>query len=188
MGTLSYSPQIRVRIKTAQDTFDVSHDVSAATVNRRRGVSSWSLTLTNRGRKYDSRFSPMDRIAIYLKRIGPPLLVLSGYLDSVPVYSTHSQSVRLTGSCTLKRLQNWYWDPGSEAAAELLTDLTFIESDAPSANDGGISERIVKIMSEVMDWPRSGIHIGAVPTDWFETLVDLGQDVVEEAEAARWSP
>jgi len=182
--TFAYSPQIRAHIATDRDTFDVSHDITAGTVNRSKGVSSFSLTLTNRGRKYDGKFSPMDRVTIYLKRIGPFLLVMSGYLDAVPAYSTYSGSIRLRGSCTLKRLQHWQWDPTSEAGAALLTDLSQVDGNDPSITDGGIAKRVVTILDEVMGWPKQKVHIGAVPDDWFESLGEIGARVIAEAEMA----
>lgn len=184
MATFAYSPQIRVHIATDRDTYDVSHDISSATVTRSKGVSSFSLTLTNRGRKYDGKFSPMDRVTIYLKRIGPFLLVMSGYLDAVPAYSTYTTSVRLRGSCTLKRLQHWAWDPGSEAGAALMADMNNLDATDPSITDGGIGKRVTNILKEVMGWPKEKIHIGAVPTEWFETLGDIGASVIAEAEMA----
>lgn len=183
VGTFVYTPSIRAHIATDQTIWDVSDDITEAVINRRLGVSSFSLTLANRGRKYDAAFSPMDRVTIYLRRIGPYLLVLSGYIDSAPIFSTYTGSIRLRGSCTLKRLQHWAWDPGTQAGATLLTDLLRVK-DNPSVTDGGIAERVVKVMGEVMDWPKEKIHIGAMPTNWFDTLGTLGKDLIDEAEQA----
>lgn len=186
MGTFLYSPAIQARIATDRTIYDVSEDISRATINRRLGVSSFSMTLTNRGRKYDGAFSPMDRVTIYLRRVGPFLLVLSGYLDSVPIYSTHTASVQLRGSCSLKRLQHWAWDPGSEAGSNLMTNLLSGRGGIDlSATDGGIGQRVVRAMNEVMGWPREKIHIGAVPGDWFTSLSDLGADAIAESEEAQ---
>lgn len=127
----------------------------------------------------------MDRVTIYLKRIGPFLLVMSGYLDAVPVYSTYSASVNLRGSCSLKRLQHWAWDPMSEAGAKLLTTGSDIDAtEAASVTDGGVAERATNILDTVMGWPKEHIHIGAVPDDWFATLGEIGSGVIAEAEMA----
>ena len=184
MSSFVYSPQIRAFIATDRDTYDVSHDISEATVTRRKGVSSFSLTLSNHRRKYDGVFSPMDRVTIYLKRIGPFLLVMSGYLDSVPVYSTYSSAVRINGSCSLKRLQHWAWDPMSQAGAELLTYGSMVDGQDPSVTDGGVAQRVTNILDKVMGWPSSKVHIGAVPTEWFDTLGSIGETVIAEAEMA----
>lgn len=187
MSSFVYSPEIIVRIEgvdpdsdTGTTVFDVSHDIVSATIDRRNsGVSSFNLNLSNRGRKYDGAFAPMNRVSIYLRRIGPPLLVLSGYLDAVPAFSTHSGPVRLRGSCTLKRLQHWYWDPGSMASADMLSR----PGDADHGDeDGGVARRIVEVLTKVGGWHQDMIHIAAVPSDWLQSVSDLGADEIARAE------
>lgn len=194
MGSFVYSPEIIVRVegvdaKTREGTtYDVSQDITRASIDRRStGVSTFNLTLSNRGRKYDGLFAPMDRVAIYLRRMGPPLLVLTGYLDSVPAFSTHSGPVNLRGSCTLKRLQHWYWDPQSEEGAAILgrqagSDDPSEPEDNESLTDGGVSKRIVEVLTKVGQWNKNNIHIAAVPTEWFEDLQEISADLISEAE------
>lgn len=181
-GSFVCSPQIIVRISTAHDTFDVSDDITQASINRRLGVSSASVTLSNHRRKWDGTFSPMDKIVIYLRRVGPPLLVFSGYLDSVPAFSTFSGPVRLRASCTLKRLQHWMWDPHSQAGAEIL--MRGIDEDS-GVTDGGIAQRTADILHEVGGWPKNAIHIAAVPDKWFGMVSEAGADLIADAKKAR---
>lgn len=182
MSTFICSPQIIVKIGTIDETYDVSDDISLASVNRRLGVSSFSLTLSNRGRKYDGLFSPMDRVAIYLRRVGPAMLVMTGYLDGVPAFSTYGGSVRLRGSCTLKRLQHWMWDPTTMAANELLMQPT--ELGDQQAMDGGLARRTIEVLNTVTNWPKEQIHIGAIPDQWFNDLSVIAAESIKEAEIA----
>lgn len=65
MPTFIYAPEITVHIRTyAGQIFDVSEDVSTATIRRSTGVSSVTLTLLNGGAKYDGVFSPMDQLSL----------------------------------------------------------------------------------------------------------------------------
>jgi hypothetical protein len=186
VGTFVYSPEVIVRIATDKDTYDVSSDVSSLSVSRRnKGVSSFTLTLSNARRKYEGLFAPMDRIAIYMRRIGPPLLVFTGYLDGVPAFSTYSQSVRLRGSCTLKRLQHWYWDPGTQAAGLLLAPQTGVDHDEKGVMDGGLARKAVDLINKVTGWPREMIHIGAVPDQWFKDVSEIASETISEAVQAQ---
>lgn len=122
MGTLVYAPGIRVHIETvANGIVDVSDDVIMGSINRVTGpsISTIQLALKNQGRKYDGVFSPMDKIIVQLRRVRW-LQVFAGYLDTVPMFTVYAQRIDLAASCTLKRIQFFYWDPDTKAATDLL--------------------------------------------------------------------
>lgn len=178
MATFIYAPDITVRIRThTGEIYDVSADVARATVRRATGVSSVSVTLLNGGGKYDGVFSPMDQIIVHLRRVRR-LLVFSGYLNQVPVFQTYSGSVQITASCTLKRVQYYYWDPTTTAAHEILDP----PPGGADQSDAGLSDRILEVLTKVVGWPEGQVHIGAVPEDWMSQIKKIGSSVVEEAE------
>ena len=71
MGTLLYSPAIKVYVSTEKHgTIEVSDDLVDGTLVRRSdGVSSFNFTLQNARRKYDGVFAPNDRIVVMMRRI-----------------------------------------------------------------------------------------------------------------------
>src|SRR5581483_10327444 len=123
MSTLLYSPGIKVYVSTANNgTIDVSDDLVDGTMVRRSdGVSSFNFTLQNTRRKYDGIFAPNDRIVVTMKRISW-VRVFTGYLNSVPLLTAWPRVVPLAASCSLKRLQYWYWDAGSPAAQTMVAN------------------------------------------------------------------
>jgi len=175
LATLVYSPGVRVVIRTRNEgILDVTDDVVGGNVTRSEdAVSSASIRLANPNRKYDRVFTPNDSISIEMKRVRW-MPVFTGYLNSVPYFSAWSREVELTASCTLKRLQHFYWDPYAPASIQLLDGLA-----NNSVIDGGIRDRVAKIMTDVVGWERSKIHIGEVPSNWFENISDLYDAEVE---------
>lgn len=169
MATLVYAPGVRVIIQTIKDgVVDVTEDIVGGNVVRAEdAVSSATIRLANPNRKYDRVFTPNDTIIIEMKRVRW-MPVFTGYLNSVPYFSAWSREIELTASCTLKRLQHFYWDPYAPASIQLLDGLV-----NSSATDGGIRDRVTKIMTDVVGWERNKIHIGEVPKSWFENISDL---------------
>lgn len=87
---------------------------------RTNGVHTLNFQLQNTQRKYDGVLQPMDRITVELKRV-TWVRVFSGYLNNGPVFSAWPRVLSMSASCTLKRLQFWYWDPTTSAASKLIT-------------------------------------------------------------------
>ena len=117
--TFVYSPEVKVVIEGV----DVSADVVSGNVKRiTDGASSLNLVLSNKGFRYTAhhQFKRMDRIVVWLKRVGAPVKVFTGYLNVVPGLQLYPSTVRLQASCTLKKLLYTYWDPGLDASRELL--------------------------------------------------------------------
>lgn len=117
--TFVYSPEVRCVIEGV----DVSADVVSGSVRRVvDGASSLSLTLSNKDFRYtrDHQFRRMDRVVVWLRRVGEPIKVFTGYLNVVPGVQLYSSTVRLEASCTLKRLLYTFWDPGLQESRLLL--------------------------------------------------------------------
>lgn len=185
MTSLVYAPSVTVRIFSTKlgKTVDVSEDCASGSVTRVvNGVSTAEFTLLNRGRKYEGLFSPMDRVVIYMRRIRA-MIVFSGYLDEVPLWSALPTEARYNASCTMKLLQNFYWDPGTPAAQSLFIQSAGV--DKATLNDGGLAGRAVKLLTDVVAWPAQKIHIGAIPEDWYEAVAAIKEEYVTEAELAR---
>jgi hypothetical protein len=122
MATLIYSPQVRVRVATRdRGLLDISDDLTQGTLNiRTNAVHTFSFGLQNATRKYDGVLRPMDRIVVEMKRISW-VRVFSGYLNNGPVFSVWPRVLNITASCSLKRLQFWYWDSSTSKASTLIT-------------------------------------------------------------------
>lgn len=182
MSTLVFSPGVRVIIDTARHgTLDVTDDIVRGNVTLalgRNGGHRMTLELTNDRRKYDSVFTPNDRFSIHMKRI-KWLQVMSGYLDSVPMFSVYASSVKLSGSCTLKRLLYSLYDAGSAEVVNFL-NLRGTGEGAQGSVDSNISEKIVGALTEFANWDEDKIHIGAIPVDWQSTISALYSQVSAE--------
>jgi cell wall-associated NlpC family hydrolase len=173
VAIFAYSPAVWVYIQsTAQgQTYDVSGDlVRGQIVLRSNAPHQMSVTLMNKNRRYDTLFSPNDLFTIYLKRVRR-LQVISGYLDSVPWYSTWERSVQIYGTCTMKRLLQKRWDPGTIAALNLMTN--YGNSPQQLANDGGMAQKAVALITQVGGWPEDTIHIASLPTTWAQKISAL---------------
>src|SRR5258706_8693453 len=98
-----YAPGATVHIATARHGIvDATEDlVSGSLTLTENQLGNVSLRIMNHRRKYDGVFTPNDRISIQLKRVGPYLQVLSGYLNQVPFFSIYPRTIVLTASCTL---------------------------------------------------------------------------------------
>jgi cell wall-associated NlpC family hydrolase len=186
VSTLLYSPGIKVYISTANNgTIDVSDDLVEGTMVRRSdGVSSFDFTLQNTRRKYDGIFAPNDRIVVTMKRISW-VRVFTGYLNSVPLLTAWPRVVPLSASCSLKRLQYWYWDAGSPAAQTMVANaLKAVQEGTTNARDGGMANAILTILKNVVGWPESKVHIAGIPQNWFDLAYKIAKDIDARAEEA----
>lgn len=188
MSTFLYAPGIQVFVNVEPErgqriTLDISDDLVAGNLVRRSdGVSSFNFSLQNTRRKYDSVFKPNDRIIVNMKRVGW-VRVFTGYLNKVPLISSWPRTIDLEASCSLKRLQNWYWDPGLTSTFDLISSSLM---DEENHRDGGIANAATKILTDVVGWPEEKIHIGAIPPNWFDFARMVAEDVgkrVEESDA-----
>jgi murein DD-endopeptidase MepM/ murein hydrolase activator NlpD len=166
MGQLVYSPGIRIVIETSRKgIIDVSEDLTSGTIqlneNRPHNIS---FELENAGRKYDGLFLSNDRFSVQLKRLRW-LQIMTGYLIKTPLLSAYPGSIQLSGSCTLKKLVTTFFDPGAEATVDLFNKYS-----GSNNADGSMTDRAKAFLIEVGQWPEERIHIGALPTKWFEAV------------------
>jgi hypothetical protein len=182
MGVFMYSPAVKVYISTEKNgILDVSEDLTDGTMVRRSdGVSSFNFTLQNPRRKYDGVFAPNDRIIVMMKRI-TWLRVLTGYLNAVPLITAWPQAVGFTASCSLKRLQFWFWDPDLPVSQNMVAQAM---SKATNPDDGGVTAAVLAILENVVGWPSSNVHIAGIPQAFMTWAYKIAKKVqAETAEA-----
>jgi hypothetical protein len=170
-----YAPGFKIYISTAKNgILDISDDVTGGTIVRRSsGVSSLSFTLQNARRKYDGVFIPNDRIIVMMKRLAW-MRVFTGYLNAVPLVTAWPMAVQITASCSLKRLQYYYWDPGLAASQTLVANaMTSIKN----PDDGGTANAIITLLQTVAGWPAANTHIAGIPQEWLTWAYKIAKNV-----------
>lgn len=164
---LVYAPKIYAYIATDSGVIDISDDIIQGEVRRVvNGVSQFSCLLNNRNRKYTGKLSRMDRIVVFGERI-KKVQMFSGYLDRVPAFGLYSAKITISASCTLKRLQQTYWDPGLVESANLLSLPTQValatNESGGEETDSGLGKMLGEVLVKVGEWRRDQISIGALP-------------------------
>lgn len=179
MPTLLYQPGIRVYIHSAKGgVIDVSEDLVQGTMVRRSdGVSTFDFTITNPRRVYDGIFAPNDRIVVLMKRV-TWMRVFTGLLNSVPLMSIWPRDVNLRASCSLKRLQYYYWDAYAPESITLLSQLSGTREEAGKASgDHGMGHIATEVLDKVVGWPKSKVHIGQIPKGWIDIAHQIAVDL-----------
>ena len=179
MPTLLYQPGIRVYIHSAKGgVIDVSEDLVQGTMVRRSdGVSTFDFTITNPRRVYDGIFAPNDRIVVLMKRV-TWMRVFTGLLNSVPLMSIWPRDVNLRASCSLKRLQYYYWDAYAPESITLLSQLSGTREEAGKASgDHGMGHIATEVLDKVVGWPKSKVHIGQIPKGWIDIAHQIADDL-----------
>jgi cell wall-associated NlpC family hydrolase len=210
VSTFVYAPQIRAYISPrsgprAGEYLDISDDLVSGVVNiRTNGIHTFSFQLQNVQRKYDSIIQPMDRITVEMKRV-EWVRVFSGYLNNGPIFSVWPRVLNITASCSLKRLQFWYWDSTTSKSAAILNTINLGNTTtvagggaaagagagaavgapgatvvSPVAVDEGLRKTIVKLLVEVVGWPQEKIHIGEVPANWYAFADAIEKQIVTD--------
>lgn len=198
MSVFVYSPVIKAFIGRSNfqgesETIDISEDLVAGKMTlREKGIHTFGFRLQNAQRKYDGKIMPMDRIVVAMSRVGAPLQVFSGYMNNGPVFSVWPRVLDLSASCTLKKLQFWYWDPTSNASQSLImswqnshlnnTNDPNQQTTQPNAADGGLRDMVIQLLVEVVGWPAQKIHIGAIPDRWFDFATEVGDEIVKASD------
>lgn len=190
MASFLYAPQLQVLIETGGNlnrgstkttVLDVSDDLVGGQMTRRvDGVSDFSFTLLNPRRKYDEVFTPNDRITVLMKRV-TWVRVFTGYLNRVPLLTAWPRNVTLTASCSLKRLQYWYWDPESAFTQQMIMNALSAASGTGQTSDGGMTNVVLSILKNVVGWPESKAHIAKIPDDWFKVAYKIAEAVNKTA-------
>jgi cell wall-associated NlpC family hydrolase len=195
MAVLIYSPTVRAYVSTTnaqgrETTLNISEDLIAGKLTlREKGIHTFGFRLQNAQRKYDGIIKPMDRIVVSMSRMGEPLQVMAGYMNNGPVFSVWPRVLDLSASCTLKKLQFWYWDASSNAAQNMImswqnsnlngSDDPNQRTTQPNAADGGLRDMVIKLLVEVVGWPAQKIHIGAIPDRWFDFATEVGDEILK---------
>ena len=123
---------------------------------------------------------PNDRIIVMMKRLSW-LRVFTGYLNSVPLVTAWPQDVQFTASCSLKRLQYFYWDSALPASQELVASAMAATA---SPDDGGVSNAVLTLLNSVVGWPPSKVHIAGIPQSWIKWAYKIAKAVAAETEEA----
>lgn len=164
-GTFSYAPDIACSIYTTSGVLDVSQDIIDLTVTRTiGGVSQVNMDLANPGKKYNRVINTMDRIVVFLKRTDW-VQVFTGYVTFAPIETLIPTSVNIAADCTIRILQNTYWDDTLQQFQQLFLnsmDYAAASSDATVA-DGGVAQAIVNLLVTVCGWSPDKIHIQGIP-------------------------
>jgi hypothetical protein len=189
MPTFIYAPGIKVFIQASRKGIglvDVSEDLVEGTMIRRSdGVSTFTFSISNPQRKYDAVFAPNDRIVVMMKRLAW-VRTYTGLLNSVPLITAWPMVVPLSSSCSLKRLQYWYWDSNAAATQNMIRDALAAVNTQKTNADGGITNVILTILDKVVGWPASKVHIAQIPANWFKIAEQIAKDVdvlAEESDA-----
>ena len=184
MSTFVYAPGVRIYIDTEKHgIIDISEDLVDYTLQRRSdGPSVLNFSVQNIRRKYDHVFAPNDRVVVEMKRI-TWMRVFTGLLNSVPLVTAWPRVVAFSASCSLKRLQYWYWDPNQAASYNTVIQAI---ANGRGTSDAGITNAILTLLKDVVGWPESKAHIGAIPENWFaliEPYVKSLADILVDADA-----
>lgn len=191
MPSMIYSPGLKIYIEAGGSyyrpnqkptIYDVSDDVVSGSLTRIvDGVSSMQFTLANPKRKYDQVFTPNDRITVMMKRI-TWVRVFTGYLNQVPLMTAWPRNVELTASCSLKRLQYWYWDPEAAYTQQMIRNALAAAAGTGLTSDGGMTNVVLSVLNNVVGWPNSKVHISQIPDDWFKTAEKIAKAVEKSSE------
>jgi len=179
VSTLLYNPGIRIAIDTrSHGLIDVTEDIESGTLTLNENTfHSLNFTLSSRGGKYVGVFTPNDRVVVQMKRV-TWLQVFSGYLNSVPYFSTFNRSVDLNATCTMKRILYHYWDPGLPQAITLLANaLNNPTTGGQTSPDAGMTNVIKELLTQVIGWDPALIHVGVIPSDFLSSITGIWSEV-----------
>lgn len=211
MKRLVYSPRVDVYVKRDDgEVVDLSPYVTDCTVKRTvNSVSSATISFRNPAMRFTNHdwpdgigpmFHPMDPITITLTRLRDrPIQVLSGYCDTTPYLQLFPGTCTITASCTLKRLQYTYWDPGLPFVTEFLqangwqvnaaqggiaASLTddskkrFVTNEK-KITDGSIGGLLYAVLNEIGQWPDNAIYIESIPQSLVPIVEGIYKDIKE---------
>ena len=194
MRTLVYSPEVRIIIARGAKQYDVSNDVVAFSIRRvENGVSSAAFRLSNKSLpnqpdklRYSLLFERMDRVLIYLKR-SEWVMAFSGYLDRVPFVQLYPGTVEFKASCTLKRLQHTWWDPGLPSAMDIFNQPARAqeeEANGETSMDRGLGSLLRRLLVKVGGWNPEHVHIQRFPAGFYTFMEQQLRRLSPGAESA----
>ena len=178
---LIYNPMASVIIRTDDvnnTIIDVSEDIISFTLNRMvNAVSTLELTLNNKNNKYTVSainstpvIKTMNTIAMILQGpSGTPIQVFTGYVVSAPVFVALPNAINISASCTLKKLQNTYWDSSIPELRQILPGLWSGIKNQNNMTDGGAGQGIYNLLDAVVGWQANKIYIEEIPPDFIQS-------------------
>lgn len=226
MQRLVYSPSAKVWVKTDTGVVDLSpyvtecsvarhiNDISKAEVHFRNpkvlkdGKPRFMFTEHENNGKIGPLFHPMDPITIVLERIaGRPIQVFTGYCDTTPYVQLFPGIARITASCTLKRLNHTYWDPGlnfvrqfmnaygwqlrvndglavNEELATRNEDPEQVPSQSVKLEDSSIGSLLYAVLNEIGGWNNDNIYIQPLPKNIAQIITKLFDELAANNAAA----
>lgn len=165
------------------NTYDLTEYIVGGRVDRLVDqVSTAELTLRNPDQIFTNIassngpvFHPMDPIVIFLERVkGYPVRVFTGFLDETPYYQMFPGTIKLTASCTLKRLLYTFFDPALPYFISFLEQFGWTDTGTGTAIN--LNE---KTTQEEAKNEKSGERPKAVSKEEKET-----EEAVKKAEAS----
>jgi hypothetical protein len=175
-GQLIYNPQIEVLIDTTSNgIINVSSDIISFSLNRiTNGVSTFSCTLNNKNKKYTINYgngsgnkSPvietLNRIVVNLTRTNK-LQVFSGYVNVAPILTILPNAIQIEAKCTLKRLQDTFWDSSIQELRNILPGVNSkIQGNGAAFEDGGAAKGMANLLADVVGWDPKQMYFGQIP-------------------------
>jgi len=184
--SLVYSPSIQVFVATdvPEGVIDVSNDIVDFELDRViNGVSTFSMTLQNRNYKYtDPTNGPLietlNRIAVNMTRT-VSIQTFSGYVTQAPIITILPNAVHIVAKCTLKRLENTFWDSSiPELRASLLPGMLSSIGTSSQFDDGGTGQGTLNLLTKVVGWQAEKVHIQKIPSKFIDVAAsEFSQDV-----------
>lgn len=173
-GTFVYHPDIKVWIATDNDgVLDISGDLISANVTRSTNtVSTFSCEIQNTWKKYDRRIQRMNRIVVWLQRT-QWLQVFSGYVTLAPFETVVPGAIQIQANCTLKRLENTYWDVNTPEAQSIMPGSFSLINNQSQFQDGGAAQGMLNILSSVVGWNPAQIHFQSIPQQFFQWATSM---------------
>jgi hypothetical protein len=218
-----YAPEVFAYVYTSQGNYiDLTPDIISGTLTRKvNQPSTLKLVLQNTADPNDGlnpnrvymggQIIPMDRIVVYLKR-DKPVQVFSGYIDLAPYWQPYPRPVQIEASCTLKRLEFTYWDPGLGQVIEILNSIGFLmtpagpvvgyqqadptlyagrpnglsngENVSPVADTGFIA-LLRFLLEDVGQWNTNSVFIEPLPVGWVEKATAIFQQVIDDEDTLK---
>ena len=184
---LTYTPMVKAEAAVRQrdgstKAYDLSDDITDFKVNLNvDGCSTFSLSLQNKGGKYNGVFTPMDRIVIRLVKTDE-YQVFAGYITKCDFWRLYNADFSISGKCTLYRLQALYWDAGLYDSQKMLFTNSSLWGSREEYWRVGVN-----VLSEVANWDTDKISIGQIPEeviDWALHMYEVRTKDTQGAEMA----
>ena len=171
---LSYSPNVEAYALVGKDrrAVDLSADIVNCTVSRKTDATSeFSMTLQNKGWKYNGLFTPLDPIEIYSTK-RERVKLFSGYVTKCDAFQLYQGDFNISGYCTLYRIQQMYWDPLLLESQQLM----HVDAYQNGEFDNGHLRQIINLLTQVGGWPETSIEIQpSLPQDIIDYAHELYQ-------------